>query len=878
MDIRVYNANQIGGCFTVITTETARIMIDYGQALPGSDSVQEEFDWEKDRIDAVFITHYHGDHVGRIGEIPGNIDIYMGRTAKQIMLNIHEALAKVPKLQAKQQEMIDLLGSSRVKVVEEDTPIWINGVKVTPYSVDHSAYDAYMYLVEGDGKTLLHTGDFRGHGYRGGKMLEVIKHYVHRGGREIDYLVIEGTMMGDRQHEKTLTEEELQEKATALFKQNKYVFLVVSSTNLDSLASFYHAAKGNDMHTYCYNYYLYNQLKTFAETAGARSPHYRFKDIHTVNLDGELLHELWENPKTQEELMREHGFLCIVKPGAQAAEWIERFRDLNPLVVYSMWDGYINPKFEAKNQEWIDFFAPYQKDKRFEQLHTSGHATAEMIEQVITAVAPREEIIPMHTENAEGFADLKIDDKYKKMCRIEYGRLSEDALAILEAMEDHRYVSKELFQAFKDGGLREFRKFVLEQNRKADQENKRENKRENKLAVLLRGNGNRIIIYYHNHVLWELSVVNQKCRVEFNFNHARYTEDWEDKFKRLTSQTSDPSDAQEPMGFVWSEDSQRKKKESSERTERLESLPAMVITQKEKDKKKEIVGAGIGVLKSDKKYFSHDFVKETSDIIKGLIDDFFNPGREHSTDYFLKRVMDERKEEIKKEEETTSPLIEKRWQQRLFFEYKSLRDGLYIYDLEFSQPFPTQKDDVKPYAEKHELDYKSIKDKLNATEMKKVLRTNSPDMLGIRFNKEGEPVALVMVEVKSTESACLGSSGIAKHLRGMAAYCKQPIFMRNRRKDAYKSMKQYQEFGFIPADYKIPEIPEDIPVEMVLLLTNNELPLKEREKLGELKKSAIDYYKENTQYVNNRARYYNCQIWIAKNTYFDPEIKVEVVL
>ena len=49
----------------------------------------------------------------------------------------------------------------------------VPGFTVEPYSVDHSAYDAYMFLVEaadpayGNGKrVILHTGDFRGHGSR----------------------------------------------------------------------------------------------------------------------------------------------------------------------------------------------------------------------------------------------------------------------------------------------------------------------------------------------------------------------------------------------------------------------------------------------------------------------------------------------------------------------------------------------------------------------------------------------------------------------------------------------------------------------------------------------------------------------------------------
>lgn len=38
---------------------------------------------------------------------------------------------------------------------------------VTPYFVSHSAFDAYMFLIECEGKKILHTGDFRRHGYIG---------------------------------------------------------------------------------------------------------------------------------------------------------------------------------------------------------------------------------------------------------------------------------------------------------------------------------------------------------------------------------------------------------------------------------------------------------------------------------------------------------------------------------------------------------------------------------------------------------------------------------------------------------------------------------------------------------------------------------------
>lgn len=204
-----------------------------------------------------------------------------------------------------------------------------------------------------------------------------------------------------------------------MFRENKYVFLVISSTNLDSLISFYHAAAKNGMYMYCYSYYLYKQLKTFSQTAGKRTSLYQFENIYTIDFDKQLSHELWDRDKTQEELMREHGFLCIIKAEDKYAEWIERFKDKNPLVIYSMWDGYIDKEKgkDAYNEKWADFFAPYIDSRQFMKLHTSGHATAEMIASVIEAVDPQEAIIPMHTENVAGFKELDIDERYKKMIK-----------------------------------------------------------------------------------------------------------------------------------------------------------------------------------------------------------------------------------------------------------------------------------------------------------------------------------------------------------------------------------------------------------------------------------------------------------------------------
>ena len=40
-------------------------------------------------------------------------------------------------------------------------PVQLDDVRVTPIGVEHSAKDAYMFLIQAEGKNVLYTGDFR---------------------------------------------------------------------------------------------------------------------------------------------------------------------------------------------------------------------------------------------------------------------------------------------------------------------------------------------------------------------------------------------------------------------------------------------------------------------------------------------------------------------------------------------------------------------------------------------------------------------------------------------------------------------------------------------------------------------------------------------
>lgn len=393
--IKVLRGDQIGGCVALVSTRQAKICIDFGENLPGQKGEEGKravLSWDAEKVDAVFFTHYHGDHMGRFMEIPAHIPLYMGSVSRKVLININRALHR-------EAELAVLLDEDRVGCLKVNCPIEVEDIRVTPYLVDHSAYDAYMFLIEMPDKTILHTGDYRNHGYRGKALFEVIEKYILcQGKRPVDILITEGTMMS-RTGEKAYSEAELYKEAKELFKDHRHVFLICSSTNLDSLASFYHAGAFYGMGMYG-NSYVYSQLKTFRETAGRATPLYDFKYAYEVRFDFVL-------PgvgMTQEAWMRKNGFVTVIKGEPKYEKWVERFADLKPIVIYSMWKGYLDSEQKAYDKRLHDFVQKYDAIP----MHTSGHAPAEVIEEVINRVSPREAIIPIHTENREGFWNLNL--------------------------------------------------------------------------------------------------------------------------------------------------------------------------------------------------------------------------------------------------------------------------------------------------------------------------------------------------------------------------------------------------------------------------------------------------------------------------------------
>jgi len=369
--------HQIGGCITEIKTKQARIFIDMGAELPKSDvnstpSSNIKIEGVTAGIadcDAVFFTHYHGDHIGLISDVLSNIPLYMGGAARDIFLTFYERMGG------------DNIGAIKnIIPFSANQPIQVKDIKITPFVVDHSAYDAYMFLIEANGKKILHTGDFRTHGFRGKGLIPTLKKYVG----QVDVLITEGTTLS-RKDNKVMTESKLQQNAKQLLQDNKYVFVLCSSTNIDRIAAFYSATpKGKYFICDKYQSDILNIAKAYGEKYSSL---YSFNKVLTFG--NNLL------PKLQKK-----GFCMIVRSNRAFKEIMNKFDKKDCLVIFSLWEGYL--------QQNENDFSEILNEFNWQPLHTSGHATKKAIIDVCNTVKPQIGIVPIHSEAPTQLSNLQL--------------------------------------------------------------------------------------------------------------------------------------------------------------------------------------------------------------------------------------------------------------------------------------------------------------------------------------------------------------------------------------------------------------------------------------------------------------------------------------
>jgi ribonuclease J len=408
---------EIGGSCVEVWTDTTKIVIDIGLPLVMSNKrafdfkqfeklttvelvakgilpdIDELYENKTSMVDGIIISHYHQDHHGFLSYVDASIPIFTGK-ATQTILEFSEELFNGKQL------------NKRFKNFTKDTLFSIGDINIQPYWMDHSAFDAYAFLIESSGKRLFYSGDFRGHGRKD----KVFKWFLRNAPQDVDYLLMEGTTIG-RGKTSFPTERDLEKTFLDIFNSKQEINLInTSAQNIDRLVTIYRACKRANK-LMVIDVYTAAILKKMAAFAILPFPSPSFPEVKvifpyfltkmiTAKIGKEFLYQFQPFKITKEEISKKRkNIVFLIRPSMKMD--IDRIDKMeNGTFIYSMWSGYLEQPNTIK-------FIAYLKSKgfSFHQVHTSGHADVETLKEMILAIKPRN-LVPIHTFDGDNYKDI----------------------------------------------------------------------------------------------------------------------------------------------------------------------------------------------------------------------------------------------------------------------------------------------------------------------------------------------------------------------------------------------------------------------------------------------------------------------------------------
>jgi len=392
-------SKQIGGSCVEIESRGQRLLVDLGLPLDADENTSQYLpevsglDGNDPTLLGVLISHPHIDHFGLLEHISPKVPVGMGAAARRILI------AAVPFLPTK------LSVPKNGWDYRSGQSFNIGDFRITPFLVDHSAYDAYALMIENGGKSIFYSGDFRAHGRKAALFEDIIENPL----TNIDSLLLEGTSLGRQNNDlQSPNEKEIEARLIDVFSTTEGLAMVhTSAQNIDRIVSIFRASKRTGRK-------LVIDLYTAAileATANKNIPQSSWPEVALFV------------PQSQRVQIKKNAWFDLLKRHASNRIYIDDiqkaprkstllFRPLHrsdlergeclegATYIYSLWEGYWERGSCKVVESWLERHAiPKQS------IHTSGHASPIDLKKFVAAVNPRK-VIPIHSFRPELYPDL----------------------------------------------------------------------------------------------------------------------------------------------------------------------------------------------------------------------------------------------------------------------------------------------------------------------------------------------------------------------------------------------------------------------------------------------------------------------------------------
>jgi ribonuclease J len=415
--------DEIGGNKILLEDKGTRIMLDFGMSyserrrfffdpmlspgderdllefgiLPDIKGIYE-FEDSEPSIDAVLLSHAHGDHWGYVSFLKREIPIYCGETCSQI-------LGAVSGTRVRHFES-DIRGIS-FQTFRTGTHINIGSFEISPCHVDHSIPGAYGFVIRTSMGTVVYTADFRIHGTKP----QLTQDFVELSAKSDPAVMFaEGTNIlgGD-----VSSEREVNSKLNTIVSNTKNIVLAnFSNVDIDRIRTFYQVAKENGrvLAISLKQAHILGQLSS-DPTLGL--PRVMDSDEHLVVFRrAKKRYYDWEESVMShattihsEELRRKQSKFVVAFSTPDFKELVDIRPESGSVFVLSMSEPFNEEQeFEFERlQNWLDHFG-----LPMYHVHCSGHIMPSELRGSIENVKPRR-LFPIHTEYPRLYAKYMAD-------------------------------------------------------------------------------------------------------------------------------------------------------------------------------------------------------------------------------------------------------------------------------------------------------------------------------------------------------------------------------------------------------------------------------------------------------------------------------------
>jgi len=390
--------DEIGATCIEVRTAKHSIFIDAGLPLDDSPASLPE---SIARADALFISHGHLDHSGLLEMVPAHVPVYFNEVAR--------AFNQASKIFRNDESPMRL-----TQPITANETVCIGDISVTAILMDHSAPEAFGFLVRSGNKSLFYTGDFRAHGRKSALFWKLIENPP----LELDALILEGTLF-DRSNAEFPDESSVEMAMTKSFKDEaNLAYVVCSAQNIDRLVTVFRAAK-KSRRTLVIDLYTAWILEVFGRFHKS-TPRMEWEGIMV------LAHGRWasrhygvikefpeyftdfkkrvysKNVAIRSETINTNPGNYVLKV-SRPITYIDHFRHVSATVVYSLWEGYL--RAENNVSQASEFSQLMNRpDVSFSQIHTSGHADINTLKLLSKSMNPKK-LIPIHTVHKHLFPE-----------------------------------------------------------------------------------------------------------------------------------------------------------------------------------------------------------------------------------------------------------------------------------------------------------------------------------------------------------------------------------------------------------------------------------------------------------------------------------------